>query len=481
MVFVWLTQYSQGREKWGHRERREGGVHYAAPSRGKDYFVSTDRFATRLWRQATSHGGTGLLNAKVTTPVTLLAVLLGYALDGSPGAMVVGGLTFLSLPAVTMTNALVQYLRAGTLRETSGSPPARPPAIAAASPGNLEVVRPLPERVHDDATFWGALTPDERDALLKVASLHLYLKGEVLCREGGPAGEAVVILSGWTRVTVQEGGRERTVAFRAAGELVGERAALMVRDRSATVTAEGDVRALRVGARDFAVFLDGHPRVRALLERQVYRRQTEPPVPDVLPDWSGGNCSILITDITGFSAPARTDADRRFLMEAMYGHLEDAFAASGLDPSGFHTEDRGDGALVIVPPTTPTEAVVDPMLAHLAAALRRHNRRAAEATRMRLRAALHVGPVQRGPKGVSGMSIITAHRMVDAPAVKKRVAETGADLAFVVSDFVFETVIASAPGFVDPHRYERVRIRLKETSRSAWLTLEGGEDRLRAV
>ena len=43
------------------------------------------------------------------------------------------------------------------------------------------------------------------------------------------------------------------------------------------------------------------------------------------------------------------------------------------------------------------------------------------------------------------------------------------------------TVIASAPGFVDPHRYERVRIRLKETSRSAWLTLEGGEDRLRAV
>ncbi|MGH3239284.1 MAG: hypothetical protein ACRDNL_02835, partial [Spirillospora sp.] len=93
----------------------------------------------------------------------------------------------------------------------------------------------------------------------------------------------------------------------------------------------------------------------------------------------------------------------------------------------------------------------------------------------------HVGPVQRGPKGVSGISIITARRMVDAPAVKKRVADTGADLAFVASDFVFDTVIMSAPGFVDPARYDRVRVRLKEASLSAWLTLEGGESQLRAV
>ncbi|TMR07057.1 hypothetical protein ETD83_01985 [Actinomadura soli] len=75
---------------------------------------------------------------------------------------------------------------------------------------------------------------------------------------------------------------------------------------------------------------------------------------------------------------------------------------------------------------TPTEAVVDPMVAHLAVALRRHNRRAAGAARMQLRAALHVGPVRRGPKGVSGISIITARRTVDAPAVQRRVADTGA-------------------------------------------------------
>ncbi|MFG2086439.1 cyclic nucleotide-binding domain-containing protein [Spirillospora sp. NPDC048824] len=438
--------------------------------------MSTDRSAARLWRHAASHGGTGLLNAKVTTPVTLLAVLLGYALDGSPGAVITGGLTFLSFPAVTMTNAFVQFMRAGTLQESSGPPP--PPAIPAQEVGPAARV---PDVRYEGSTFWGTLTPDERQALLARARPHMFRKEDVLCREGGPAAEVIVIMSGWTRVWVEDGPEQRIIAFRGAGELVGERAALMVKDRSATVTAEGDVQALRVDAGDFAMFLDANPRVRAVLEQQVYRRQIERAAPGVLPDWSGGNCTVLITDITGFSSPSRTDADRRYVLDAMYRLLDESFAASGLALSDFYQEDRGDGALIVVPPTTPTEAVIDPMLAHLAVALRRHNRRAAEATRMLLRAALHVGPVQRGPKGVSGISIITARRMVDAPAVKKRVAETGADLAFVASDFVFDTVITSAPGFVDPGRYARVRVRLKETSLSAWLTLEGGESQLRAV
>ncbi|TDB89696.1 cyclic nucleotide-binding domain-containing protein [Actinomadura sp. KC216] len=453
--------------------------------------MSTDRFGALRRRRAASRGGGGLLSAKVTTPATLLAVVLGYGLDGSPGAAIMGVLTFLTFPVVSVTNAFVQYMRAGALQvPPTGPPPGpAPPAPVAAPAGSPagELVERPEAAAHGGTTFWGELTPAERHTLLSLARRHVFRKEDVLCCEGGPATEVIVILSGWTRVWVDEGADQRILAFRGAGELIGERAALMVKDRSATVTAEGDVEALRVGARDFGIFLDAHPRVRAVLERQVYRRQVErperaePPAPRALPDWSGGNCTILITDITGFSSPARTDADRRHVLDAMYRLLEESFTASGLRLSDFYQEDRGDGALIVVPPTTPTEAVVDPMLARLAVELRRYNRRAADAARMQLRAALHVGPVQRGPKGVSGISIITARRMVDAPAVKRRVADTGADLAFVTSDFVFDTVITSAPGFVDPGRYARVRVRLKETSLSAWLTLEGGESRLRAV
>ncbi|MFV2216504.1 cyclic nucleotide-binding domain-containing protein [Actinomadura sp. LOL_016] len=415
----------------------------------------------------------GLLSAQVTTPVTLAGLGLGYLLDGSAGAAVAGVLAFLSLPAA-VANAVVQYLRAGT-PEGAAPEGAAPQAVPATDlvPGTRAAPMELAGGTYAETTFWGALSQDERRTLLASARGHVYGKEDVLCHEGGPADEVIVILDGWTRVWVRDGVDERIVAFRGPGELVGERAALLVRDRSATVTAEGGVAALRVRAETFAAFLAEYPRVRAVLERQVYRRQTEDrgPAP---PDWSNGNCSVLVTDITGFSSPRRTDADRRVVVDAMYERLDAAFAASGIDFSRLYQEDRGDGALVVVPPTLPTERVVDPMLAHLAAALRRHNRRAADATRLQLRAALHVGPVQRGDRGVSGIAIITARRLVDAPAVKRRVAETGADLAFVASDFVYDSVIRSGPGLVDPGRYARVRVRVKETSLSAWLTLEGG-------
>ncbi|MFA1539567.1 Crp/Fnr family transcriptional regulator [Actinomadura monticuli] len=434
-----------------------------------------NRWAARLRRRTASQAGAGPVNAKTMTPVTLGAVALGYALDGSGTAAISGVLTFLTFPAVAMTNAVVQHLRAGTLQDSSGPPSTPPPVLAPELPAMAAATEVAVPR--GAATFWDALTPVERHDLLARARTHLYAREDVLCREGGPAAEVVVILSGWTRVWVREGPEQRIIAFRGAGELVGERAALMVRDRSATVTAESDVQALRVDAHEFGAFLEANPRVRAVLEQQVYRRQIE------RHDFQAvqGNCSILITDITRFSAPTRTDADRQYVLDAMYDLMGGAFTASGLDFGRLYQEDRGDGALVIVPPTTPTDRVVDPMLAHLAADLRRHNRRAAEATRLQLRAALHVGPVQRGPKGVAGVSIITTRRMVDAPAVKRRVAETGADLAFVTSDFVFDTVITPAPGLVDPGRYSRVRVRLKEASLSAWLMLEGGGSRLRAV
>ena len=428
--------------------------------------MTLNRWTARLRRRAAA--GAGLVNAKIMTSATLGAVVLGYALDGSGAAAIGGVLVFLAFPVVAVTNAVVHYLSADTLQETFGPPAALP----AAGPGS-EVAVPRGAA----ATFWEALTPGERHDLIARARGHLYRREDVLCREGGPACEVVVILSGWTRVWVREGAEQRIVAWRGAGELVGERAALLVRDRSATVTADGDVQALRIDAHEFAAFLDANPRVRGVLEEQVYRRQIEKH------DFQSiqGNCSIFITDITGFSSPVRTDADRQYVLDSMYGLMGEAFTASGLDFGRLYQEDRGDGALVIVPPTTPTEKVVDPMLAHLAAELRRHNRRAADATRLQLRAALHVGPVQRGPKGVAGVSIITTRRMVDAPAVKRRATETGADLAFVTSDFVYDTVITPAPGLVDPSCYSRVRVRLKEASLPAWLMLEGGASRLRAV
>ncbi|WP_243774790.1 Crp/Fnr family transcriptional regulator [Actinomadura barringtoniae] len=352
-------------------------------------------------------------------------------------------------------------------------------------------------------TFWEALTGGEQRSLEGRARTVAFHRGEVICREGRPAEHVTVLISGWARVWVNEPDGSRDIAFRGPGDLVGERAVMLVRSRSAMVTAETEICAMQVRAQSFLLFLADHPRVQGVLEREVYDRLTEAPLlataqapgweaaiapgwsersawPEV-PKWSGGNCSILLTDIAGFGGHDRDDDDRLIVRESMYEMLQDAFSGSGLRQSDYYQEDRGDGALIVVPPDTPTRSVVDPMLARLAAGLRRHNRRASAATRIQLRAALHVGPVTRDARGVSGASIIQAARLLEAPVLKDRLAETTADLGFIASTFVYETVIQQGPGYVDPACYLPVEIRVKESALTAWMYLAGGSSSLRAV
>ncbi|MFI0451572.1 Crp/Fnr family transcriptional regulator [Actinomadura sp. 6N118] len=387
--------------------------------------------------------------------------------------------------------------------------------------GRLPMAGPRPN-------FWQALTIEERQALRARAHEATYRPGDVLCREGRPAEHVIVIMSGWAKVWVHEPDGIRDIAVRGPGDLVGERAALLVRARSAMVTAETEVGAFQMRTESFLDFIAEYPRVQAVLERQVYDRLTEVPprqaasertdVPvwagspiwegtplwagpqgwpgehrwpgsfgwpgrvaqPQAPAWSGGNCSILLTDIAGFGGHSRDDDDRMIVRESMYVMLQDAFAGSGLGQPDYYQEDRGDGALIVVPPDTPTRSVVDPTLARLAALLRRHNRRASEATRLQLRVALHVGPVTWDPRGVSGTAIIQTARLLEAPILKSRLAETGADLGFIASTFVYETVIQQGPGFVDPACYLPVEIQVKESALTGWMYLAGGSS-LRAV
>ncbi|WP_192810076.1 Crp/Fnr family transcriptional regulator [Actinomadura rudentiformis] len=381
--------------------------------------------------------------------------------------------------------------------------------------GRLPMTGPRPN-------FWQALTIEERQALRARAHEATYRPGDVLCREGRPAEHVIVIMSGWAKVWVHEPDGIRDIALRGPGDLVGERAALLVRARSAMVTAETEVGAFQTRTESFLEFITEYPRVQAVLERQVYDRLTEVPPRPAAPDhadvpvwagspvwegtplwagpqgwagphgwpgqpvqpqapaWSGGNCSILLTDIAGFGGHSRDDDDRMIVRDAMYVMLQDAFAGSGLGQPDYYQEDRGDGALIVVPPDTPTRSVVDPTLARLAALLRRHNRRASEATRLQLRIALHVGPVTWDPRGVSGTAIIQTARLLEAPVLKNRLAETGADLGFIASTFVYETVIQQGPGFVDPACYLPVEIQVKESALTGWMYLAGGSS-LRAV
>lgn len=88
-----------------------------------------------------------------------------------------------------------------------------------------------------------------------------------------------------------------------------------------------------------------------------------------------------------------------------------------------------------------------------------------------------VGPVMFDPPGVSGWTIITASRLLDAAPLKERLVATGADLGVITSRFVYDSVIARSPGYVNAAEYEPISCRVKQTDIEGWVYLHGLPER----
>lgn len=314
-------------------------------------------------------------------------------------------------------------------------------------------------------------------------------------QEGETADNVVVILAGRTKICVDDDGQERTIAYRGPGQLLGERAALQVSVRSATVVALDTVQALAMHTEDFAAFLSAHPAVLDIVESQVYFRLTEEPAQasagDGLPTWEAGlpaagwavtrvhtppqpltghNCTVIFTDVVSFGSPERDDTDRVVIRHELMAMTSAALKAIWDE---CFWDDRGDGFLVIVPPTVPTAKVLEFLLVALPIALKRHNGSCGAGTRFKLRTALDVGPVTSDGIGVSGQVIINTARLLDASALKKTIGGSDAHLGLIVSDFVYQHTVRHARHVTDPTAYRRVRVRVKEASLRAWISLVG--------
>ncbi|MFG2019162.1 cyclic nucleotide-binding domain-containing protein [Actinomadura geliboluensis] len=538
-------------------------------------------------------------------------------------------------------------------RRPHGERPAESTDLESRPAGPPVAVRPGPGAQSRRPGFWTSLTTIERAEFLATAQEVVYPAGAVLWEEDEAADQTIVIKTGTVRVSVRRDGGERIIAFRGPGDIIGERAALLLRRRSATVVAMEPLSALLLTTQQFVTYLSNHPRVVAVLEREMYERLTEqtaagpkhdprmgrpygdgasagaaggPPYgaggthpygvgaqayestvqyglsrayttafiplpllgpnnaplgvmepntvmdpydpytvfdlyPEVCeclepapfpgaavpyaetdhaaetgryasvgagaqpksrtgawtyaaetsdlvgrpqrpswrahpaatvrvqphgqavvqpasraatgPAWAGRNCTVVYTDIAGFSSRARDEHDRIEVRRAMYAALRESFEGSGVPWDTCYSEDRGDGALIVVPPEIPTTAVIDPMIALLGARLRRHNHRSSEAVRIQLRVAVDVGPVVPDPPGLSGWTIINAARLLDAAPLRARLAATRADLGVIVSRFVHDSAIAHGPLRVNAGEYEPVSCRVKETDIEGWIHLRG--------
>ena len=181
--------------------------------------------------------------------------------------------------------------------------------------------------------------------------------------------------------------------------------------------------------------------------------------------------AILAVDVEGFSDLARTDFDRAAMRQIFHRTLRGAFDEARIPREKCLYQDRGDGALFLVPPDVAKVLLSRVLPGALEAVLYEHNLTAGPRTRILLRMVLHAGEVHFDAYGVAGGAALNhAFRLLEAPAVKSALASSSGSLAVVASEWFFDEVIrhdtASAP-----ERYHRIEVEVKQTSTTALLYL----------
>jgi hypothetical protein len=177
---------------------------------------------------------------------------------------------------------------------------------------------------------------------------------------------------------------------------------------------------------------------------------------------------LFAVDIAEFTRPDRDDDIRMFMREELYRILERSFDGSGIPWTACFREDRGDGVLVVVPPGIAATGIIDPLPERLRGLIRRHNHVSSAAAHIQLRVAAHLGPVDHDGHGFIGSDVDFLFRMLDARPLKHALASTGADLALIVSDYVYCNVVSRHPSLVSPAAFRPIRFQVKYTRARAW-------------
>ena len=187
--------------------------------------------------------------------------------------------------------------------------------------------------------------------------------------------------------------------------------------------------------------------------------------------WSrldGQLCGLFAVDIAAFNSADRDDDIQLYVHSSLYAMLKIAFDRSGIPWADCAYEDRGDGAVVVVPPTLSAAGLVDPIPERLRALVRRHNRVSADAAHIQLRVAAHIGSVHHDGYGFVGHDVTLLCRLLDARPLKRMLAKSGAEVAYIASGYLFDNVVRSRPSLVDPDVFQPMPVRVKETRTRAW-------------
>lgn len=184
--------------------------------------------------------------------------------------------------------------------------------------------------------------------------------------------------------------------------------------------------------------------------------------------------TIVVIDVAGFTDPARTMTHLLAVQEGLYQVLKIAFGEVGINLTECTVEDRGDGALILIPPNITKSLLADQLPGRLVAGLRRYNGTHNDEAKVKLRVGLHAGEVLSNAHGTVSKAVNLAFRLLDAAAAKSALAQSDGVLALIASTHFFDEVIAEDPGMA-PETYHQIPVNIKQTNTKAWLRLPGAE------
>jgi class 3 adenylate cyclase len=191
--------------------------------------------------------------------------------------------------------------------------------------------------------------------------------------------------------------------------------------------------------------------------------------------------SIVAVDIESFSA--RSNFQQAILRAEMYEVVKCAARCASLQWNEFLTADRGDGILMLIPPSVSPVRLAGEFITALDQCLAGRADRLTATQAMRMRVALHLGLASLGEQGWSGEAVNLACRLVDARPLRDALKGAAhAHLAFVVFDPVYQAVIRQDYRTIDAAAYLPVRFDAKQFLGSdakqflgskAWITVPG--------
>jgi hypothetical protein len=182
--------------------------------------------------------------------------------------------------------------------------------------------------------------------------------------------------------------------------------------------------------------------------------------------------TIVVVDVAGFTDPTRRLPDQLAVRQGMYEVLKIAFADSDVDFDSCEHEDRGDGALILVPPTVSKSTLAERLPDRLVAALRRYNSTRVLPSQFKLRVGLHSGDIRHDGHGWVGHAVNLAFRILEVPEAKAALATSDSVVALISSEHFYAEVIEQDPG-TDPEAYRQIAVSIKTFTGNAWLRLLG--------